>query len=140
MNIDPVIQGNQSHSYPLMSGWPYFTSAMPSPWLGQSAAGTIIPRLDIIETDTAIIYIYELAGADGTQLNLEVSSSEVALTAPLAVANKYPNASYIYQERPKGSYTRIVMPPAGVNLDEVRADFQNGILEVTFPKHIKKSQ
>ncbi|MCL6560215.1 MAG: Hsp20/alpha crystallin family protein [Firmicutes bacterium] len=32
------------------------------------------------------------------------------------------------------------MPPARVNLDEVRADFQNGILEVTFPKHIKKSQ
>jgi len=140
VNVNPVIHGNQNHSYPLMNGWPNFTSAMPNPWLGQNAAGTIIPRMDIIETDAAIVYIYDLAGADSTQLNLEVSSSEVVLTAPLVVANKYPDIKYIYQERQKGSYARIVMPPAGVNMDEVKADLQNGILEVTFPKHIKKSK
>jgi len=139
MNIDPAGRGNQGHSYPLMSGWPYFTSAMPNPWLGQNTMGTIIPKMDVIETDSSIIYIYDLPGADGSQLNLEVSESEVALTVPVAVTGKYSNASYIYQERPKGSYVRLLMPPAGVNVDEVKADFQNGIMEVVFPKLPKKS-
>lgn len=134
MKSDPSIQEGQGHSYPLMSGWPYFTSAMPNPWLGQSAVGTIMPRMDVIETDSSIVYIYDLAGTDGNQLNLEVSASEIALTAPVSASGKYSNASYIYQERPKGSYVRLLVPPAGVNLDEVKADFQNGILEVTFPK------
>lgn len=139
MNIDPSSRGNQGHSYPLMSGWPYFTSAMPNPWLGQNTMGTIIPKMDVIETDSSIIYIYDLPGADGSQLNLEVSKSEVALTVPVAATGKYANASYIYQERPKGSYVRLLIPPAGVNVDEVKADFQNGIMEVVFPKLPKKT-
>ncbi|MCL6634149.1 MAG: Hsp20/alpha crystallin family protein [Peptococcaceae bacterium] len=140
MYIEQATQGNQSHSYPLMSGWPYFTSAMPNPWLIHGAAGTIIPRMDILETDSSIIYVYDLAGADGSQLNLEVSSSEVALTAPLAASSKHANAVYVYQERPRGSYCRVVMPPAGVNLDEIKADYHNGVLEITFPKLKPKSQ
>lgn len=134
MKNEPLNQGGQSNSYPLMSGWPYFTSAMPNPWLGQNAAGTIIPRMDIIETDSSIVYIYDLAGADGSQLNLEVSRTDVAITAPIGSSPRHPNATFIYQERPKGTYCRLLAPPAGVNTDEVSADFQNGILEVTFPK------
>lgn len=139
MKIDPSTQENLSNSYPLMSGWPYYTSAMPNPWLGQNMTGTIIPRIDVIETDSSIVFIYDLAGVDGSQINLEVSSSEVAVAAPLATNAGHPNAYYIYQERPKGAYVRLLAPPAGVNLDEVKADFKNGILEVVFPKIPKNS-
>ncbi|MCL6560474.1 MAG: Hsp20/alpha crystallin family protein [Firmicutes bacterium] len=137
--MDPTVQEGHSNSYPLMSGWPYFTSAMPNQWIGQGTAGTIVPRMDIIEDPTSFVYIYDLAGADGNQLNLEVSPSEVALTVPVAPSLKPGDAVYIYQERPKGSYARLVSPPVGVDLDKVKADFRNGILEVTFPKRSQNS-
>lgn len=49
------------------------------------------------------------------------------------------NVFYIYQERPKGAYVRILAPPVGVNLDEVKAEFKDGIMEVVFPKIPKSS-
>lgn len=36
MNSDPSIQ-EETHSYPLMSGWPYMTSAMPDQRFGLQA-------------------------------------------------------------------------------------------------------
>jgi len=136
MNNDPAIQ-EERNSYPLMSGWPYPTSAMPNPWL-QNTAGTIIPKVDIIETDSSFIYIYDLAGADGSQLDLEVSELEIAVAAPMAQPQQS-NARYIYQERPKGVYGRMLIPPKNVNIDEVKADFKDGVLEVKFPKLSKRS-
>ena len=129
----PFLQNSQGNSYPLMSGWPCSTSAMPNPWVGQSAAATILPRMDIIETDSSVVYVYDLPGADSSQINFKVSALQVAISAPLVVKN-YSNTCYIYQERPRGSYFRIIQPPAGVSLDEVKADFHNGTLEIIFPK------
>ncbi|MDF9407300.1 MAG: Spore protein SP21 [Pelotomaculum sp. PtaB.Bin013] len=136
MNKDPSIQEEQN-SYPLMSGWPFSTSAMPNPWL-QYVTGTIIPKVDIIENDSSIIYIYDLAGADSSKLNLEVSEFEVVITAPV-VPSQQPNIQYIYQERPKGRYERILLPPKNVNIEGIKADFKDGILEVKFPKLSKRS-
>jgi len=133
---DPSIQEEQN-SYPLMSGWPFSTSAMPNPWL-QNTTGTIIPRIDIIETDSSIVYIYDLAGTDGSRLNLEVSKYEINVAAPM-IQSKQSNARYIYQERPKGQYERLLISPRNVNIDEVEADFKDGILEVKFPKLSKRS-
>lgn len=134
MNSDPAIQ-EETHSYPLMSGWPYMTSAMPDQRFGPQAVGTIIPRVDILETDSSVVYVCDLSGADSSQLNLEISALEIAIYAPLTTpAGKHPGAKYIYQERPVGSYTRLLAPPANVDLDEVKADFTNGLLEINFPK------
>jgi len=140
VSSDPAIQVEHSHSYPLMSGWPYFTSAMPNPWIGQSAVGTIIPKVNIIETDSSFVYICDLAGADGNQLNLEISAHEIAISAPVVnPIDKHPNARYIYQEWTGGSYARLLVPPANVDLDEVKADFKDGILEINLPKLSNKS-
>ncbi|OPY59099.1 MAG: Spore protein SP21 [Pelotomaculum sp. PtaU1.Bin035] len=140
MNSDPTILAEESHSYPLMSGWPYSTSAMPGPWFGQNPVGAIIPKVDIIETDSSVIYIFDLAGADSSKIELEISASEISIKAPVATPdNKHLNDRYIYQERPKGTYARLLAPPANVNLDEVKADFKDGILKVNFPKLSRRS-
>ncbi|MDD4168937.1 MAG: Hsp20/alpha crystallin family protein [Desulfotomaculaceae bacterium] len=134
MNSDPAIQEVQNHSYPLMSGWPYMTSAMPDPLIGQK--GTMIPRVNIVETDSSIVYYCDLAGADGSKLSLEISALEIAINAPApSPAAKHPNSRYIYQERPNGSYARLLITPANVNIDKVEANYNsNGILEIIFPK------
>lgn len=139
MNSDPAIQEEQNHSYPLTSGRPYMTSAMPDPLIGQK--GNMIPRVNIMETDSSIIYYCDLAGADGSKLSLEISALEITIHAPApSPAAKHPNARYIYQERPGNSYARLLVTPANVDLDQVEANFNNnGILEIIFPKLSPKS-
>lgn len=98
----------------------------------------IVPRLDVVDSDSHIIYIFDIPGADASKLNLEVSPTEVVISAPTETHTP-PGTSLLYQERPKGSYTRIVSPPANVNIDEVSADYKNGVLLVRFPKQ-KRNQ
>ncbi|MHB1042119.1 MAG: Hsp20/alpha crystallin family protein [Eubacteriales bacterium] len=49
-------------------------------------------------------------------------------------------AVYHYQERLKGNYARILAPPANVNTGELTANYENGILEVVFPKIEKQTK
>jgi len=140
MKIDPAVhQQGYGQNTPFSVNWPDPTSGMPNPWLNQATPDAIIPRVDILDTGSAIIYVYDLCGADGNRINLEVSASEVALTAPMAALTKYPDAAYIYQERQKGTYTRLLKPPANVDLDNLTADFENGILTLSFPKKALKT-
>ena len=125
---------DQTHSYPLMSGCPCSTSAMPNPWLGQAGAMNVIPKVDILENETSVVYLFEMAGADKSQLNLEVSKSEVAVSAPVAINARHNCSVRHYQERTSGNYARILATPPNVNTEDITANFENGILEVIFPK------
>lgn len=138
MRTKPNIYTGNIYSYPLMSGWPAFTSAMPNPWDERTISNTAFPRVDIIENESSVMYLFEIPGADAQNLNLEVSATELYLTAPLAVNKLYENARFIYRERPGSDYSRVLSLPRGVVIDEIKADYRNGILEVVLPKQKNK--
>jgi len=95
---------------------------------------TVQPRVDILDLDTHFVYLLDIAGADPEKLDLEISPAEVVINAPLEAAPKYEKANILYQERPKGTYSRLLTLPPHIDLDNVSADFRNGVLEVCLPK------
>jgi len=97
------------------------------------------PPVDIVETDTQIIYIFDLPGVEADKANLEISSQEIAISASIESPAKY-NGRYLHQERIKGIYARILSAPPNVDIDKVNANFKNGLLEVFFPKNPVQSQ
>lgn len=138
MRTNPNIFTSNTFSYPLMSGWPSFTSAMPNPWHERTVSNSTFPRVDIIENDSSIMYFFEIPGADAQRINLEVSATEIYLTAPLANNKHYENARFIYRERPGSDYSRVLSIPRSVVIDDIKADYRNGVLEVTLPKQKNK--
>jgi len=94
---------------------------------------TLVPRLDVLDTQEEVIYLLELPGTDEDRIDLEVSKTELLLSAPV-ISDQYDKAVFLYQERVPGSYYRQVAVPAQVNADQVQANYANGILEVRFPK------
>lgn len=111
-----------------------FTSGLFNYPFSPTAPPCVLPRVDILDTGAHIVYLFDLADADPDKLNLEISASEVLLKAPPASPQKYANATLLYQERPKGVYARLLIPPANVDLDNVSAEYRHGLLEVRFPK------
>lgn len=97
-------------------------------------AYSVLPRVDILDTEAHVIYLFELPGAEPDKLSLEISPSEVALNAPMETTARFERAAFLYQERPKGTYARLLTPPPNVDLDNVSADYRYGLLEVRFPK------
>lgn len=98
---------------------------------------TLVPRLDVLDTQEEVIYLLELPGTDEDRIDLEVSTSELLLSAPV-ISEQYDKAVFLYQERVPGSYYRQVAVPAQVDANQVQANYANGILEVRFPKRDDK--
>ncbi|MCL6448338.1 MAG: Hsp20/alpha crystallin family protein [Armatimonadetes bacterium] len=103
-------------------------------FLHPAANQGVLPRVDIVDADGHIVYLFELPGADPDKIDLEVSPGELTVRAPLETAEKYAKASFLYQERPKGTFFRLLTPPANVDLENISADYRHGLLEVRFPK------
>lgn len=112
--------------------------SMPHMTARQSMTGqsdpTITPRVDVLETENDVIYVFEMPGADPDEIDLEMGVGELYLSAPLLEKTYKGQVEYLYRERQPGKYFRVLVPPHNADGDTVKADYENGLLEVKFPK------
>ncbi|MGE5416117.1 MAG: Hsp20/alpha crystallin family protein [Acidobacteriota bacterium] len=95
---------------------------------------TITPRIDVLETENDVIYLFEMPGADPDEIDLEIGIGELYLSAPLLEKTYKGQVDFLYRERQPGRYFRVLVPPNNADGDTVKADYENGLLEVKFPK------
>lgn len=94
---------------------------------------SLIPRLDVLDTGVNIIYVFEIPGVDPDSLVLEVSEQELALRGKMV--NPAPlGFNYLHQERAAGDYIRLVTPPNNVDVENIAAEYKNGLLSVQFAR------
>lgn len=97
---------------------------------------SLMPRLDVLDTQTHIIYVFEIPGVDPDSLVLEVSEQELVLQGKMV--NPVPQGfNYLHQERAVGDYIRLVTPPAKVDVENIVAEYKNGLLSVQFARNPK---
>lgn len=66
--------------------------------------------------------------------SLEVLAEQNTLTVKAKRANPAPDgAEFIVSERSSGSFTRQIMLGDGLDLEDIRADYRDGVLTVTIP-------
>lgn len=91
------------------------------------------PRVDVIETDEALVTRYELAGF--RLEDLEVTLDNNLLTVKGTRSSEAPEgAVYRVRELADGSFSRPIRVSDDFDPDGVVAEFSNGILEVVVPK------
>ena len=114
----------------------FFNEAL-SPSLGQSTSGTHIgyPPVDILESRDAYLIRAEVPGMKKEDINLEFSDGVVTLTGERKFDEPAVGVQYHRSERVAGSFSRSFQLPKAINQDEMRANYQDGILEI----HIQKA-
>jgi len=101
---------------------------------GAEQPGLRLPAVDVMETDEAVVVKAELPGVDKKDLNVEVLSDSVSISAQTTAETETKEETYYRRERRWGAFERIVPLPAEVKPADAKARMKDGLLEVTLPK------
>lgn len=95
-------------------------------------------RTDIREENGNYILEAELPGFKKEDLDIEVNDGYLTITAQSKSSKeeKDNNGNYIIRERRMGCFKRTY-DTAGIDTDNLKASFENGILTLTMPKLIE---
>jgi HSP20 family protein len=95
-----------------------------------------VPDVDVIEREKELVVRAEIPGV--RKEDLEVSLSDNRLTIRGSTRHeeeKEEEGEYTRREMSRGSFSRTVTLPADVDGEHARAEFKDGVLELTLPRH-----
>jgi HSP20 family protein len=93
------------------------------------------PAIDIEETKTEIKVKADLPGLNEKDLNLTLENNALTISGEKNEEKKEESKDkrYIVSERKYGSFSRSIRLPEGIHADRIKANFTNGVLQVTIP-------
>jgi HSP20 family protein len=98
------------------------------------------PKVDVKETDNAIVLCAELPGVPRDQINIEVDNGVLTISGEKQQEKKEESEKYHRVERSYGKFSRSMSLPEGVTAEQIQATYNHGLLEVTLPKLQKKDK
>ncbi len=93
-----------------------------------------VPAVDVWETDTDLVYAFDLPGVSEEQISIELHDDTLTVSAERDRTEERAEDGFVRYERRFGSFSRAVGVPHGVNEDSVKADYRNGVLEIRVAK------
>ena len=101
-------------------------------------ATTVMPSMDISETDKTIEITAELPGLEKKDVELNVADNLLTIRGEKKNEREEKNKDYHLVERSYGSFSRSVELPSGVKAEDIAAEIANGVLKVTVQKPVPK--
>jgi len=92
------------------------------------------PSVDLYETDEAFILEADLPGVKDADVKVEVLNSELVLQGWRSLEKSHGHGRFHTMERSSGQFVRRMKLPESVETDDIRVDFQDGVLRVILPK------
>lgn len=97
------------------------------------------PKCDIIDFDDRVEIIAEIPGLGKDQITLEIENDVISLKGNKHKHIEKEGGSYLRRELKKSSFVRTFRADSKIfNLDKVKANFVDGLLELIIPKNEKK--
>jgi HSP20 family protein len=96
--------------------------------------GTWIPRLDLVETKTALIVAMEAPGLEAEDLILSLQPNRLVIKGRKREPAAPAGLRYLRLEREYGPFRRMLVLPRIVLPGRARATLDNGVLTVVLPK------
>lgn len=93
-----------------------------------------LPRVDVIDRDEEVVVRAEVPGVDKDNLEVTLSANTITIKGSTRHEEKEEKGNYYRCEISQGSFTRTVALPADVDGSKAKANFKDGMLEVTLPK------
>lgn len=97
-----------------------------------------VPSVDVIERDSQLVVRADLPGLSKDDVNVEVTDDMLTITGERREEYEETREGYRHSERRYGRFSRSLQLPEGVNAEQVRATFENGVLEITMPAPQRK--
>lgn len=93
-----------------------------------------VPALDVWETDSEVVYAFDLPGIPEEKISIEVKDDTLTVSAERERTEEVKDENLYRFERRYGTFSRAVGLPQGVDQDKIQARYENGVLEIRVPK------
>ena len=93
-----------------------------------------LPKVDVIDREDEVVVHAELPGVRKDDLDVSVSENVLTIKASTRQEEKEEKGEYYRRERSVGTFTRTLTLPSGVDDSKAKATFNEGLLELVFPK------
>jgi HSP20 family protein len=91
------------------------------------------PAIDVIQEDEDLVLRAELPGAKPEDVDITVHNGVLTISGKLEEEREEERSGYLVRERRSGSFRRSLQLPQDADEDQIKANFENGVLEVKIP-------
>src|SRR5215475_304965 len=92
------------------------------------------PAVDIFETEHELVVKADLPDVDPKDLDIRVENNVLTIRGERKFEKKVSEENYLRVERSYGAFARSFSLANTVNSENIKADYQNGVLTLTVPK------
>jgi len=116
--------------------WASFRFPAIGPFEGAEAVAWA-PKVDVFERDNRLVTRVDLPGMKKEDVTVEVTDGHLALSGERKQEREEKKGNVYRTEREYGRFYRAVPLPEGAKLEDVRATFADGVLEVSVPLPVR---
>jgi HSP20 family protein len=103
------------------------------------AARRWVPAMDLVETDSHYVLRADLPGLAKDDVKIELDDNVLTVSGERrSETEERSEGGYRRVERAYGSFRRSLTLPAGVDAEQIDADYADGVLEIRVPKPVEK--
>ena len=95
------------------------------------------PTIDVFEKDNRFVTRVDLPGLKKEDVKVEVTESHLTISGERKREVEEKKKDFYRSEREYGSFYRAVPLPEGVKVEDVKATFADGVLEVSVPLPVR---
>ena len=96
------------------------------------------PVVDVYDNDDNIVLKAEIPGIDKKDIEIDVKGRVLTLKGERSSDNEVKEDNYYRRERCFGKFERAFNLPVNVELDKIKANYKDGLLEIEIPKPEEK--
>jgi HSP20 family protein len=93
-----------------------------------------VPAMDLAETENELVLRADLPGLDKDDVSIEIKDGVLTVSGERKAEREETENGYHRVERAYGGFSRSLSLPPGVDSEQVKAEFDRGVLEVRIPK------
>lgn len=103
-------------------------------WKSLSSVEFRTPKVDIVDRDEDILVRADIPGVKKENLDITLTDNTITIEGSTSEEKKEEDGDYYRSETMKGSFSRTMSLPNGVNGGKAKSTFKDGVLEVVVPK------
>lgn len=102
-------------------------------WTTNGQEGWVLP-LDIRSTTDALLVEASLPGVRPEDVDITVEAGTLTISGTTGTERSTEEGDYLVREIRRGSFSRTISLPQGLEADKAEATFENGVLHLRVPK------
>jgi HSP20 family protein len=103
-------------------------------WPEMERVGLRTPRVEVIDQETEVVVRAELPGIRREDLQVEMIEGLLTIRGEEHHEERKEEGNLLQSEIIHGAFSRTLTLPTGLDAEHVKAEFENGVLNVHLPK------